>query len=111
MFDRLTYALIGLVFGAVLAVMLWWLYGLGLSMGLHLAGTSPAPRLMPWLVGVGGGCALAGFVLKDRVGDLVGAAISLVYRVESGEVRHEVSGGVMALVLVGVVVLIAFLVL
>ncbi len=71
--DRLSYAAIGLVFGLFLAVVLWWLYGLGLSQ--HV-GTPPVqPRLLPWLEYVGGGCAVAGFVLKERIGDLVGSAV------------------------------------
>ena len=111
MSTRLTYAAIGLLFGAVLAVALWWLYGLGLSMSWGHPDPSLAPRLQPWLVYVGGGCAVAGFILKERIGDLVGSALRLVYETETlGESSSNVPGWSIALVLLAVAALVWYLV-
>jgi hypothetical protein len=78
--DRLSYAVIGFVFGAGLAAILWWLYGLGMSPSL--GGSATQPGFGVWLKYVGGGFALAGFILKDRVGDLAGRGLHTVYDAE-----------------------------
>ena len=46
------------------------------------------PDLLKWLKYVGGGCAIAGFVLKERIGDLVGGAVHAVYDVEARTETH-----------------------
>jgi hypothetical protein len=83
MIDRLCYAAIGLVFGSIVAVILWWLYGLGLSQQLGYFPRSPAPALLPWLAVVGGGFGLVGFLLKEKVGDLGGLAVRGIYEAET----------------------------
>jgi hypothetical protein len=111
MSSRLAYAAIGLLFGGVLAVVLWWLYGLGLSVSWGHADRSLTPHLQPWLIYVGGGCAVAGFILKERVGDLVGSALRFVYDAETlGEGSSNVPGWLVALVLLGVAALVWYFV-
>lgn len=83
MIDRLQYALVGAVFGAFLAVLLWWVFGIGIGFRpqAHLA---VEPSLTAWLkplIGIG---ALAGFVLKDKAGSLIGAVAGAVLHVELG---------------------------
>jgi glutamate-1-semialdehyde aminotransferase len=85
--DRLSYAVIGLVFGVVLAALLWWLYGIGLSG--RLGTPAMQPDFLAWAKYVGGGCAVAGFILKDRIGDLVGGAFSAVYDAEGGSDKEH----------------------
>jgi hypothetical protein len=100
--DRLSYAAIGLVLGSFLAVVLWWLYGLGLSQQWGFS--APQPRLLPWLAYVGGGSALAGFILKERIGDLVGSALHAVYDAETlGERSPTIPAWLVVVVLVAVV--------
>jgi len=101
MFDRLSYAAIGLVLGALLAIPLWWLYGLGLS--LHSGTSAIQPSVLPWLKYVGSGCAVAGFILKERVGDLVGSVVHAVYDAETyAEGSSHVPGWSVVLVLAAV---------
>lgn len=100
--DRLSYAAIGLVLGSFLAVVLWWLYGLGLSQQWGFS--APQPRLLLWLAYVGGGSALAGFILKERIGDLVGSAFHAIYDLETLEERsRSIPSWLVVLVLVAVV--------
>jgi hypothetical protein len=72
-----------------------------------LVSESPEPRLLPWFVCIGGGCAIAGFILKERVGDLVGSAFRAVYEVENFESR--VPAWLTVLCLVCVVVAVGYL--
>jgi hypothetical protein len=102
--DRLAYAAIGLVLGSLLSIVLWWLYGVAMSPLLSSA--SPEPRLLPWLICIGGGCAIAGFIFKERVGDLVGSAFRAVYEVENLEGR--VPAWLVVLALVGVVAAVGY---
>jgi hypothetical protein len=68
--DRLIYAVIGAVFGAVLAAACWWLYGLAFSLRYHGPGIDP--QLMHWVKLLGPVFAVLGFLFKDRVGSLAG---------------------------------------
>lgn len=78
--GRLVFALMGLAFGAALAVVLWYLYdflppahrGLGRWTGFHA-------DLTTWIKYVGGFFAAVGFVFKERVGDAMGDSVSDVY--------------------------------
>lgn len=82
--DRLAYAAIGFVFGAIFGAVLWVLYGLALSRNLT-PGNDPVSGVLPWIKVVGGGFAVLGFLLKGRVGDLLGDGIAAVYAVETLE--------------------------
>jgi hypothetical protein len=83
MLDRLTYALVGAVFGAIIAIACWFLYGLAFSAGFP--GVSINRELGPWLKGIAGLFAVLGFLFKDRVGSVVGDTIALLFTAESGK--------------------------
>jgi hypothetical protein len=104
MFNRLCYAAIGLALGSVVAVILWWLYGLGLSHQWGPFPNSPAPALLPWLAVVGGGFGVVGLLLKEKVGDLAGSAMQGVYEAETFEPQWpNLPGWLVAVVLIAVV--------
>ena len=103
--DRLAYALIGGVFGAVLAAVCWWLYGLAFS--LRYWGPGIDPNLIHWVMSLGAAFALLGFILKDRVGSVVGDAFAAIFNFEADHhPRNDVSGwqALFILVLVGVLI-------
>jgi len=81
-FDRLIFALMGFAFGAVLAVVLWYLYGL-LPPSHHYRLFWRRPEfdadLTTWIKYVGGFFAAIGFVFKERVGDAMGDSLAGVY--------------------------------
>ncbi|MGM9490645.1 hypothetical protein [Ideonella sp. YS5] len=85
--DRLSYACIGLVLGLLVATLLWWLHGSGLHVRVRPVGTWRS-ELLPWLKFGGGGGAVAGFILKERIGDLMGGAIQGAYDVETSGRRE-----------------------
>ena len=84
--DRISYAGIGLVLGLLVATLLWWLHGSGLYLRHHPFG-SWRSDLLPWLKFGGGGGAIAGFILKERIGDLMGGAVQEAYSVETASRR------------------------
>ena len=103
--DRLAYALIGGVFGVVLAAVCWWLYGLAFS--LRYSGPGIDPDLLHWVKMLGAAFALLGFLLKDRVGSVVCDAFAAIFNFEAdNQPRNDVSGwqALFALVLVGVLI-------
>lgn len=82
-YDRLVYALLGFIFGAILGAIVWWLYGAGMSARwgapeIHLG-------LDQWIKYAGGGFAPLGFFFKDRAGSAVGTAASGIYELERAE--------------------------
>ncbi len=85
LYDRAVYALIGFCFGAVIAVVLWYLYDAGFSRRFH------APEIhMPladWIKYVGGFFALLGFIFKENAGTAVGSTVNDVYTYEAN--RNE----------------------
>jgi hypothetical protein len=104
MLNRLSYAVIGLVLGSIVAVILWWLYGLGLSYQWGPLPNSPAPALLPWLAVVGGGFGAAGFLLKEKVGDLAGSFVRGIYEAETlDRLSSDLPGWLVVVVLVAVV--------
>jgi hypothetical protein len=80
--DRLTFAMLGLIFGVMLGAVSWWLYGLGLS--TRAGQPALQPDFWVWVKYAGGGCALTGFLLKERIADLLGSAFKAAYDVEAG---------------------------
>ena len=80
--DRLVYALIGLFFGAVLAVVLWFLYDAGFSR--RSEGVGVHPGLMNWIMCSGGFFAAVGFLFKASVGSAVGSTVRGIYDHERG---------------------------
>lgn len=87
LYDRLTYAVIGFFFGAVLGALLWFLYDAGFSAWIG------APQidlgLRAWIKYAGGVFALLGFLLKADAGHVAGSTVDAVYRLE----RHDYIGG------------------
>jgi len=80
MLDRLVFAALGGIFGAVLGLLLWWLYGLGQSVRLL---TPIQPGAAPWVMYSAATFAFLGFVLKSAVADLLGDTLSAIYKSET----------------------------
>lgn len=99
--DRLGYALIGFVFGTVLAAIGWWLYGLALSPRYY--GPELDSSLRHWVTYVGGAFAVLGFVPRDGVGDAVGNVLRAIFDFEEGSSSGRTSF-VASLVLLGLIV-------
>ena len=78
--DRLIYALLGTLFGALMGAACRWLYGLGLSVQRPIA---MGGGLQQWVGWGSGAFAVIGFMLGDRAGEVVGNAISEVFHAES----------------------------
>jgi hypothetical protein len=85
--DRLSYAFIGAVLGAVLATVCWWLYGLALS--LRYSGPGIDPQLIHWVKVLGGAFAILGFAFKDKVGSLAGDALAGIFNFEANHAPTE----------------------
>lgn len=100
--DRFTYALIGFVFGALLGVACWWLYGLAHSLNYDGPGMDPALR--HWVTYVGGALAAFGFVFRERTGDLVGDTINAIFHFEADESPTERTGTSVALIFLAIVI-------
>ncbi len=80
--DRLTYAALGALFGAVLGLICWWLYGLGMSLNIPAVGESIDPVLQHWLTWVPAAFGLLGFVFQERVADMLGDALNAIFHFE-----------------------------
>lgn len=82
MFDRLTYALIGALFGALTGFMVWLVLGFGAwprgSLSFRGAGLVTLAEYMA-LIG-----AVLGFILKDKAGDILGSVIATVFSIRTG---------------------------
>ncbi len=104
--DRITYAFLGLLFGALLGVACWWLYGLSFS--LHHRGPGIDPILRHWVTWVGGAFAALGFLLRERVGDFIGATISAIFHFEARGARGSTAGALVGLVLLVIVIAVAW---
>jgi len=100
--ERLTYALISAVFGAVIGVVCWWLYGLGLS--LNYTGPGMDPVLRHWLIWSSGAFGAIGFVLRERAADVVGDAISAIFHFEFNQTPGESKGILVALMLIAIII-------
>jgi hypothetical protein len=57
--DQITYALLGALFGALVGVACWWLYGLAHSLNYYGPGMDPVLR--HWVSYAGGAFAVTGF--------------------------------------------------
>ena len=79
--DRVIYAAIGAVFGSLLGLVCWFLYGIAFSR--QFQGMSLNVDALPWIKSIGGLFALLGFVFKDRVGSIVGDTIAGIFSLES----------------------------
>jgi hypothetical protein len=83
--ERLTYALIGSFFGALLGVGCWWLYGLGFSQSFNGSGIDPILR--HWVASLSATFAALGFIFRAQVGDFIGDSLSAIFQFESQNTR------------------------
>ena len=80
--DRFVYALIGAVFGALLGLVCWFLYGLAFSR--HMLGPVINASALPWVKALASIFAVLGFLFKDQVGSVLGSTITGIFSAESG---------------------------
>lgn len=102
MFERLGHALLGGVFGALLGLAGWWLYGLAHS--LVYDGPGMDPVLRHWLVCLGGVFALFGFIFRGRVVDFFADALGAALHFEFSETPGNGVSTVFAMVFLALVV-------
>jgi hypothetical protein len=86
--ERLTYALLGLVFGLLLGVLSWFaLYHLQVDIQVGMFGWGRRGAgfdldFVPWVRNVGVLFAVLGFVLKERTGTWLGNAFTVWFDFE-----------------------------
>ena len=100
-FDRLTYAALGGLFGALLGLLGWFLYGLSYSLRYDGPGMDPVMR--HWVAGLGTTFAVLGFVFGARSADWLGDALSAVFHFEMDQ-HHKRPSAVFTLVLLALLV-------
>ncbi|HTE42853.1 MAG TPA: hypothetical protein VK629_18670 [Steroidobacteraceae bacterium] len=86
--DRLGYAFVGGIMGALLGGACWLLFGLGLSARLWSWGIDPNP--LHWVAAVGAGFALVGFLFKGKVGSILGDIFAALLNFEMGESSNDI---------------------
>ena len=82
-FDRLGYALIGFVFGAVLALGVWFLYDAGFSR--RIGAPEIHAGLLTWVKYIGGFFGVIGFLFKASAGSAVGGTLQEIHDYERGK--------------------------
>jgi hypothetical protein len=103
LYDRLAYALIGFMFGALIAMVRWYLYDAGFSRRYNAPEIHAS--LSSWIKYVGGFFATIGFLFRDGVGTAIGRTSSEVYEYEANRNSNpEVSRWLVVVALVAVVV-------
>jgi NhaP-type Na+/H+ or K+/H+ antiporter len=85
--DRITYAAFGAVFGCLLGLVCWWLYGLAMSR--HFTGPRLLPAALPWMKVFAGVFAAIGFIFKDKVGSAIGGLLAGILNFEAGHQPKE----------------------
>src|SRR4051812_20931508 len=87
MSARLTYALLGAVFGAITGLVVWSLLGFGVwprgSLSIRGAGLVAFAKYMA-LFG-----AVLGFTLKEKVGDVVCSVIATAFSIRTGTSQDD----------------------
>jgi predicted lysophospholipase L1 biosynthesis ABC-type transport system permease subunit len=81
LYDRLCYAAIGFVLGAVVGIVLWFLYDFGASTRVNAP--SIHAGLRQWVFYAGGFFAAIGLLFGSHVGTAVGTTSNELYRYES----------------------------
>lgn len=102
MFDRITYAFIGAIFGALIGVGCWWLYGLAHSLNYYGPGIDPVLR--HWVTYAGGAFGVIGFFLRQRLGDAVGDTIGAIVHFEANESPRRRASPFLVLVFLAIIV-------
>jgi hypothetical protein len=100
--ERITYAAIGGVFGALVGVACWWLYGLAHS--LNYDGPGMDPVLRHWLTYVTAAFAAFGFVFRERIGDIVGDTLNAIFHFEINDTPGNSVGAVAAVVFLAIAI-------
>lgn len=100
--ERITYALIGATFGALVGAVCWWLYGLAHS--LNYDGPGMDPVLRHWLTYVTAAFAVFGFIFRERVGDIVGDSLTAIFHFEVNEAPGQSASAVVALVFLAIII-------
>lgn len=100
--DRLTYAFFGLLFGALIGVACWWLYGLAFSLSYDGPGLDPVLR--HWVTWVGGAFGVLGFIFRERLGDFIGNTISAIFHFEADSGRGSPASALLGLVFLALAV-------
>jgi hypothetical protein len=85
--ERISYAIIGSIFGAVLGVICWWLYGLAYSLNYYGPGMDPVLR--HWVASLAAVFAALGFIFRARVGDFLGDSLSAIFHFEAGDTPNN----------------------
>jgi hypothetical protein len=104
--DRVIYAAIGALFGALIGAACWWLYGLAYS--LRYDGPGIDPSLLHWVKQFGAVFAITGFVLRDKAGDVVGHLVGAIFNFEADRHQADLPVWLAVLVLAGIAALIWF---
>lgn len=104
LYDRIGYAFIGFVFGSILGLILFLLYDAGLS--LRVSSKRYDIGLVNWIKYGGGICAILGFFLKSRVGDIVGSSSKGIADYEGyKDLRADIPGWLAVLILISIVLI------
>ena len=105
MTDRIVFALLGFLTGTILAVVVWFLYGLAFSKHITVSAGDLAPSLMQLITYIGGASAILGFMLKEKAADFLGGAFSSIFEAERANPSLS-----QALVILGIILLVALIV-
>lgn len=100
--ERLSYAIIGAIFGALLGVACWWLYGLAHSMNYYGPGMDPVLR--HWVTWLSAIFATCGFIFRARVGDFFGDSLSAIFHFEGGDTPGNSVSPAFAIVFLAIII-------
>ena len=100
--DRVTYALLGALFGALVGILCWWLYGLAHS--LNYEGPGMDPVLRHWVTYSGWAFAAVGFLFRQRVVSVIGDIFNAIFHFEVDTAPEERSGPIVGLVFLVIIV-------
>jgi len=100
--DRLGCALLGGIWGALIGVACWWLYGLANS--LNYDGPGFDPILQHWIKYVGDAFALLGFVFRERLGDLVDDTVAGIFHFEANDAPGSGARLIVGLVFLAIII-------
>lgn len=103
MLDRIIFSTISLLFGSLLAVVLWLLYGLAFSRHFTF-GNGIGYDILPWIKYIGGSFAIIGFILKEKTADILGDILTKVYDAETRDPNW-----LLVIAMIGIAVLVALL--
>ena len=100
--DRLSYALIGMIFGAMIGVVCWWLYRLANS--LNFSGPGMDPILRHWLTYACAAYGAFGFFFRASVGDIVGDTLSVIFHSEANSAPENKASPIVSLIFIVIIV-------